>query len=35
MAAKSYKFKWQPNFASETNYPSENWIPHKAVKAIR
>lgn len=35
MAAKTYKFKWQPNFASETNYPSENWIPHKAVKAIR
>ena len=34
MATKSYKFKWQPNFQSETNYPVENWIPRDAVKAI-
>lgn len=31
----TYKFKWQPNFASETNYPSENWIPRNAVKPVR
>lgn len=34
MATKSYKFKWQPNFQSETNYPVENWIPRNVVKAI-
>ena len=35
MATKSYKFKWQPNFQSETNYPVENWIPRNAVKSVR
>ena len=33
MAVKTYKFKYQPGFNSETDYPKENFIPYEAVKA--
>lgn len=33
MAVKTYKFKYQSDFNSETDYPKENFIPYEAVKA--
>ena len=33
MAVKTYKFKYQSDFNSETDYPNENFIHYEAVKA--